>query len=538
MAPPANPLWWHTGVIYQIYPRSWADANGDGIGDFDGITSRLDYLVDTLPVDALWLSPFFPSPMADFGYDVSDYCDIDPMFGDLASFDRFLQAAHERGLKVIIDYVINHTSDRHPWFVESRSSRDNPKRDWYVWRHGRDGDPPNNWRSLFGGEAWTLDPATGQHYLHSFLSSQPDLNWRNPAVEEAMFDVLRFWLDRGVDGFRIDVAARAMKDPALRDNPLALSPPREAYKLNPEYAAYDHLYDGAHPDVHALFRRLRRVVDGYESVSPRFTIGEIHEYDWRVWGSYFGWELDELHMPYNFVLLPVGMEAEGIRRAVEGMEAAMPSGAWPNWVVGNHDEPRITERYGPEAAKAAAVLLLTLRGTPTIYYGDELGMLQADIPPDRQQDPWGRQMPGFGRDGCRTPMQWDAGPSAGFSPEGAAAPWLPVPEHARVNVASELGDPDSYLSLYRRLLEVRRRERSLLLGDIDLVASRGGPLVYRRALEGAAPITVALNLSDRAAEAPVHGHILVGTHHDRWGAQAGGSLRLRPWEAVVVGPGS
>ena len=535
MAAPLDPKWWHTGVIYQIYPRSWADGNGDGFGDFDGITSRLDYLVDTLPADAIWLSPFFPSPQADFGYDVSDYCEVDRVYGDLSSFDRFLAAAHTRGLKVIIDYVINHSSDQHPWFLESRSSRDDPKRDWYVWRDPNpDGGPPNNWMSLFGGRAWAWDESTGQYYLHSFLAEQPDLNWRNPEVEEAMFDALRFWMDRGVDGFRIDVAHRPMKDPQLRDNPPALEVPEEAYKLNHEYAAFEHIYDAAHPDIHLLFRRLRQVVDEFEAISPRFTIGEIHEYDWRVWASYYGWDLGELHMPYNFVLLPTGMDPARIRRAVERMEGVLPQGAWPNWVVGNHDEPRITQRLGWDASKAAAVLVLTLRGTPTLYYGDEIGMLNVEIPADRQQDPWGRRMPGFGRDGCRTPMQWDRGRWAGFSAEDAAEPWLPVLEQDRLSVAAQVGNPHSHLEMYRRLLVARRQSPALQIGDVAFIDGLpDGVLGYRRTLDGEA-VEVLLNLTDAESVVAFSGTVLAGTHSDRWDTMVEGSTVLRAWEAAVI----
>lgn len=536
----SDPKWWQTGVVYHIYPRSWADGNGDGVGDFEGMIARLDYLVDTLPVNAVWLSPFYPSPMADFGYDVSDYTGIDPVFGDLDDFDRFLTAAHQRDLKVIVDYVPNHTSDRHPWFLDSRSGRTSAKRDWYVWRDpASGGGPPNNWKSSFGGDAWTFDGTSGQYYLHSFLPEQPDLNWRSPEVEEAMFEVLRFWLERGVDGFRIDVAHRCMKDPKLRSNPPARHIREDAYKLNPEFAAQEHIYDVAHPDIHLLFQRLRAVVDEYESISPRFTIGEIHEYDWRVWSAYHGWALDELHMTYNFTLLPVGLNAEGIRRAVEEMEAALPTGAWPNWVVGNHDEPRITKRYGREQSKAAAVLLLTLRGTPTIYYGDEIGMTEADIPPEDQQDPWGRRMPGYGRDGCRTPMQWDAGRHAGFSPESAPSTWLPVQDQDRISVAAELDDPGSHLFLYRALLDGRNRYPELCLGEIEFCSSwdRTNPLVYRRSLGGTS-LVVALNLS---GDAPSFGvgdvegrEVVIGTHPDRIGTRVTADTPMRPWEAVVL----
>lgn len=538
MTAPSDPKWWHTAVIYQIYPRSWADGNGDGIGDFEGMTSRLEYLRATLGVDALWLSPFYPSPQADFGYDVSDYCDVDPIYGTLAHFDRFLAAAHGMDLKVLVDFVPNHTSNEHPWFVESASSLDNPRRDWYVWRDRRpDGGPPNNWLSLFGGPAWTLDPGTGQYYLHSFLAEQPDLDWRNPEVEEAMLGALRFWLERGVDGFRLDVPQRSMKDPRLRDNPPAFEPPRHTYKVDEDRAALQPLFDAAHPDIHEMFRKIRKTVDSYEAVAPRFVVGEIHEYDWRIWASYYGWDLGELHMPFNFVLIPIGMDALAVRRAVVGLEASLPTGAWPNWVVGNHDEQRIATRYGWEQSRAAAVLLLTLRGTPTIYYGDELGMLDLDVPPDRQQDPLGRRLPGFGRDGCRTPMQWTAGPHAGFSPPDTDMTWLPVLDADRLNVEREIDDPGSHLSLYRRLLAVRAEHSVLQLGDIELQGSwdRPNPVVYRRSL-GSESARVVINLSDQVIE--VEGcdgaTVVAGTHPDRWDTAGKRLESLRPWEGLVL----
>ena len=328
-------LWWQTAVIYQIYPRSFQDTTGDGVGDLAGIIERLDYLAVTLGVDAIWLSPFFPSPMKDFGYDVSDYCDVEPLFGDLATFDRLVAEAHRRDIKVIIDWVPNHTSDQHPWFVESRSSRTNPKRDWYVWRDGKpDGARPNNWAADFGGDSWEWDESTGQYYLHSFLKEQPDLNWRNPEVEEAMLDTLRFWLDRGVDGFRIDVAHRIMKDPDLSDNP-PVAGDQTGLRA---YETQRHINDRGHPDVHEAFRRIREVLDEYRP--PRFSVGEIHEYDWATWASYYGKNLDGLHMPFNFAILETPWTAGAIRALVEKVEEVVPVGAWPNYVLGNHDETR------------------------------------------------------------------------------------------------------------------------------------------------------------------------------------------------------
>ena len=514
--------WWQTGVIYQIYPRSFADSNGDGIGDLPGITSRLDYLTE-LGVDAIWLSPFYPSPQDDFGYDVADYCDVDPMYGTLDDFDLLVEEAHRRGLRVLVDYVINHTSDRHPWFIESRSSPDNPKRDWYVWR-----DQPNNWVAVFGGSAWEQDSTTGQYYLHSFLPSQPDLNWRNPEVEAAMFDVLRFWMRRGVDGFRIDVAHFAMKDPLIRDNPPVTELPADAYKLNPERAAQLPVNSQAHPDIHGLFRRLRAVIDEFPE---RYTVGEIHEYNWDAWATYYG-RGDELHMPFNFSLLPAGADPVRIRAAITGLEAALPQGAWPNWVAGNHDEPRLATRVGPGAAKAMAVVLLTLRGTPTLYYGDELGMEELMIPPEQQQDPWGRRMPGFGRDGCRTPMQWSDAPGAGFCPSPTPG-WLPIhPNAATLNVEAERHDPTSYFELYRRLLRLRRETPALQLGDIEVLDGPEPVLSYRRWLGEGPGWVVHANLSAQASRVNGGGKIVAATDHTREGSAFDGVLA--PFEAVVT----
>jgi alpha-glucosidase len=519
-------LWWQEGVIYQIYPRSFADSNGDGIGDLRGITSKLDYVANVLGVDAIWLSPHYPSPQDDFGYDVADYCDVDPMYGTLEDFDALVAEAHRLGLRVIVDYVINHSSDRHPWFFESASDQSNAKRDWYVWREGGgDGSVPNNWPSFFGGPAWSRHPATGQYYLHSFLASQPDLNWRNPELAKAMFDVLRFWMDRGVDGFRIDVAARAMKDPFLRSNPPAKVIDPKAFKFNPEWAATEHIYDGTHPDIHILFRQLRKVLNEYPD---RYAVGEIHEWNWEKWASYFG-QGDELHQTYNFALLMTGADAPRIRALIEGMEGALPPGAWPNWVAGNHDEVRIATRLGGlDQARAMAVLLLTLRGTPTIYYGDELGMAELPVPPERQQDPFGRRVPGLGRDGCRTPMQWTPAPWAGFS---TGKPWLQChPDYSTVNVTTQLDNPASTLSLYRRLLKLRHEEPSLSAGAIELISSHPSVLSYRRTSPQGPTISVAANLSPDPAPNPVNGALVISTEFSRSEL----TPILGPWEAVLV----
>jgi len=512
--------WWREAVFYQVYPRSFQDADGDGVGDLEGVRRRLPYLAETLGVDAVWLSPFYPSPMADFGYDVADYCGVDPLFGDLEDFDRLLAGCHERGLRLIVDLVPNHTSNRHPWFVESRASRHSSKRDWYLWRDAAPGGgPPNNWQAVFGGPAWEWDEATGQYYLHSFLAEQPDLNWRHPEVRAAMVEVMRFWLDRGVDGFRIDVADFVMKDPDLGDDPPA---------------GTGRPLSRAHPDVHGVFRDTRLLLDEYEP--PRVAIGEIHEADLAVWASYYG-SGDELHLPFNFSLLHAPWDAEEVRRRVEALEGALLAGAWPNWVLGNHDEPRLATRFGPSATRTAAMLLLTLRGTPTLYYGDELGLPQLEVAPEHQQDPFGRRVPGRGRDGCRTPMPWDAGPHAGFCP-ARVEPWLPLgPGAAERSVAEQLADPHSLLNLHRAVLALRRASPALRLGDLRTIPDApAGCLVYRRLHPGAAPIAVALNFTGDPLEIPGMGpgRIVVSTGMDRAGEAVAGVLSLGLHEGVLV----
>ncbi|HZZ89127.1 MAG TPA: alpha-amylase family glycosyl hydrolase, partial [Caulobacteraceae bacterium] len=409
--------WWKAGVVYQVYPRSFQDADGDGVGDLAGIRRRLPYL-QHLGVDAVWISPIFVSPMADFGYDVADYCAIDPLFGTLADFNALVADAHGRGLKLILDFVPNHTSQAHPWFREARSSRSSPKRDWYIWRDpGLDGGPPNNWLSNFGGSAWAWDGASGQYYYHAFLKEQPDLNWRNPQVRAAMLDVLRFWLDRGVDGFRVDVLWHLIKDAQFRDNP-----PNPAYQPDqPGSERLLQLYSCDQPEVHEVVSEMRRVLDGYDA---RVLIGEIYLPVERL-VAYYGKDLAGAHLPFNFQLLETAWRADAVGQVVREYERRLPPGAWPNWVLGNHDRPRIASRVGAAQARVAAMLLLTLRGTPTLYYGDELGLEQAAIAPERVQDPWEKNEPGLGlgRDPCRTPMPWDASPHAGFS---TAEPWLPL----------------------------------------------------------------------------------------------------------------
>ena len=517
--------WWQSAVLYQIYPRSFQDSDGDGIGDLRGIVERLPYLVE-LGVDALWLSPIFASPMADFGYDVSDYTAVDPLFGSMADFDVLLREAHARGLKVLLDFVPNHTSIEHPWFRESRASRDNPKRDWYIWRDGAPGGgPPNNWLSEFGGSAWAYDETTGQYYYHAFLAAQPDLNWRNPAVRAAMHEIMRFWLRRGVDGFRVDVIWHLIKDDQFRDNP-----------PNPDFRAGDPphrrqlaLYSADQPEVHDLIRELRGVIDEYPE---RLLIGEIYlPLDRLV--TYYGRDLAGVHLPFNFSLLEAPWNARAVAQLIDRYEALLPEGAWPNWVLGNHDRPRVASRIGLAQARVAAMLLLTLRGTPTLYYGDEIGLPQVVIPTDRVQDPFEKKVPGLGRDGCRTPMQWDAGAFAGFS---EVSPWLPLAEDfAGNNVACLRADPASQFKLYRHLIALRRVRPALRRGAYRPLEADGDVLAYIRETEDDR-LLVALNFGSGqvALTIPSSGTVLLSSNAGRAGESLRYSLALQADEGVIV----
>jgi len=534
--------WWRHGVVYQIYPRSFADGNGDGIGDLPGITSRLDHLNDGTPdslgVDAIWLSPFYPSPMADFGYDIADYTGVHPDFGTLDDFDRLVAEAHARGIRVLVDLVPNHTSDQHPWFLESRSARDSPKRDWYVWADPKpDGSPPNNWMSTFpsAGRAWTFDEATGQWYLHSFMREQPDLNWWDPEVRAAMDDVMRFWLDRGVDGFRIDVAHKMARDPELRDNPLVELGEGElsATELEARLAGQQR-FDQNWPEVHEILRRFRRTLEQYDD---RMAVGEVYLLDLATLAGYYGQGVDELHLVHNFVFVRQPWKAEAFRQTVDELWSLLPPGAWPAWFLSNHDHSRVATRYdeggnGQARARVAAMMVLTLRGTPFLYQGEELGMADSEIPADRVIDI-------DGRDAERTPMQWDGSPGAGFT---SGDPWLPIPGSAReVNVAAQREDPGSMLSLYRRLLWYRRGSAALRQGGYrSLTDTPGGLYAYLRT-EGDERLLVALNFTGRplrydvGALAPA-GRLELSTHPDRLpGGQVGlGPLEVGPDEGLVI----
>lgn len=477
--------WWQKAIIYQIYPRSFQDSNGDGIGDLKGILKRLDHL-QWLGIDAIWLSPIFPSPMADFGYDVSDYTGVHPLFGNLKDLDALLKEIHARGMKLLLDLVPNHTSNEHPWFLESRSSRDNPKRNWYIWRDS----VPNNWLSVFGGSAWEWDEHTQQYYYHAFLKEQPDLNWRNPEVQEAMFNVMRFWLDKGVDGFRVDVLWFIFKDEQLRNNP-----------PNPDYAQhmpdYDQLlpvFSTDQPEVQDITRKMRSVLEEFEG--DRVLIAEVY-LPIKELMVYYGVDNKGAHLPFNFLLLSLPWDPMQIATTIDHYEGALPAQSWPNWVLSNHDRPRIASRVGLQQARVAAMLLLTLRGTPTIYYGDEIGMRDVAIPFNEIQDPQGLNMPdkNLSRDPARTPMQWDNSKNAGFT-EGN--PWLRLDKaYARMNVQSQKEDPHSILDLYERLIHLRRREPALSAGSYMPVYADNQMIAFIRRGESGPGFLVVLNLTHR-----------------------------------------
>jgi alpha-glucosidase len=526
-----NKDWWRNGIFYQVYPRSFQDSDGDGVGDINGVIARLPYL-KSLGVDAVWLSPIFPSPMADFGYDISDYTGIDPLFGNMADFDALAAAVHDSGLKIILDLVPNHTSDQHPWFAEARSERDSDKRDWYIWRDpAPDGGPPNNWLSEFGGSAWQYDEMTGQYYYHAFLAAQPDLNWRNPAVREAIYDAMRFWLRKGVDGFRVDVIWHLIKDAQFRDNP----PNPHFVEGRPPHEKILTRYSTDQPEVHEVIAEMRRVTDEFDD---RVLIGEVYLPLQRL-VAYYGNDLAGAQMPFNFALLSTLWSARSIERIIADYERALPPGAWPNWVLGNHDRPRIASRVGREQARVAAMLLLTLRGTPTLYYGDEIGMHQVAIAPEQVRDPFEKNVPGIGvgRDGCRTPMQWDATPHGGFS---TSSTWLPLADdYVHENVVNLEADANSILSLYRALIALRKQWPQLVMGMYQPVAAQGDILLYRREGEGGA-VVVALNLgadpvSIASSSIGFGREILLSTFLDRRGEPVDGSLDLRANEGVILG---
>lgn len=468
-------LWWKHGVIYQIYPRSFYDSNGDGVGDIPGIIEKLDYLSD-LGIDAIWLSPVNSSPMHDFGYDVSDYREIDPVFGTKKDFKRLISEAHGRNIRIIMDMVLNHTSYLHPWFIESRGSRDSAKRDWFIWRDGKNGRPPTNWMSAFYGSAWEWDERTGQYYLHSFLREQPDVNWRNPGLKAAMFDVLRYWLDRGVDGFRLDVVNWFFKDDLFRDNPRTMMP----------HQFQKHRYDRNRPEVHDMLRELRCMTDTYEG---RLLVGEVFSMppgDPKLAAEFLGDGISELHLAFDFSLIYCSWNARAIWKCIERWMKQIPEGGWPCHVLSNHDQPRSVSRFGGgddavKRARVAATLLMTLRGTPFIYYGEEIGMSNISVSRRQIHDPLGkRYWPVFsGRDPARSPMQWSSDENAGFTRGNV---WLPVNGNYRdVNVEMSSSDRYSMLHHYRSLIALRKKKKALSHGDmVPLLSGEHNCIGYLR----------------------------------------------------------
>ena len=522
-----DPLWWQRGPIYQLIVRSYCDTNGDGEGDLAGLISRLDYL-DWLGVEAIWLSPIHPSPLRDLGYDVTDYRGVHPCFGSMDAFAQLVEEAHAREIKVIMDWVPNHTSDEHPWFEESRSSRDNPKRDWYRWADpGPDGGPPNNWVSVFGGSMWEWDEKTEQYYLHTFLEEQPDLSWHTPEVRNAMLDVLRFWLDRGVDGFRIDATDLLIKDEQLRDNP-----PNPDYEEGqpPDNKHHPH-YTRDQPQVHDVLAGVSRVVDEYDD---RMVAGELYLPTDKVVTYYGEGDAPELHLPLNLDLCWVPWEADRVKDVIEDYLDELSEGEWPTWTASTHDAQRLASRLEGEQVCPAAMLLLTLPGTPTLYYGQEIGMHGTDVPPERRQDPQGRRI-GRSRDGARTPMQWNAEEHAGFT---TGTPWLPVAEdYEAVNVARQQDDEQSLLALYRRLIHLRRDEPVLISGRYERVDT-SQPLVAYVREHAEQRLLVALNLGSDAQtfalpHQHVEGEVLLSTFLDRE-EHVEAELELRGDEGVIL----
>ncbi|MCS6283715.1 MAG: alpha-amylase [Dolichospermum sp.] len=524
--------WWQRGVVYQIYPRSFQDSNRDGIGDLNGIANRIDYL-KWLGVKAVWISPVYPSPMADFGYDISNYKDIHQTFGTLVDFELLVKRLHEAGIKVILDLVPNHTSSAHPWFIESRSSRDNPKRNWYLWKDPKaDGSRPNNWLATFGGSAWEWDKTTKQYYYHAFLKEQPDLNWRNPEVQEAILDVMKFWLDKGVDGFRIDVIYHIIKDELFRDNP-----------INPLYnntmPDYDRLlstYSTDQPEVLNVIKKMRKLSDQYKEC---VLIGEIYlPVEQMI--KYYGVCGDGVHLPFNFQLINVEWKAKSVARIVKNYETLLPEFAWPNWVLGNHDQPRIAHRVGLEQAKIAAILLLTLRGTPTIYYGEEIGMTNVHIPIEEMQDPQGLNMPdkNFSRDPQRTPMHWDGNINAGFTE--SQNPWLRVAnDYRNQNVQVQKDDPNSILLLYKKLIDLRNKQPALSIGEYIPLFVDEHILSYVRRDPNGKQFLIALNFSNCSCELKLQtpynkGQIVISSSVELEGAFITGAIGFKANEGIVM----
>lgn len=518
--------WWKSAVIYEIAPISFQDSNGDGKGDLPGLLKHIDHL-EWLGIGAIWLTPFYPSPMLDFGYDISDFCDVDPVFGTMADFDRLIEELHRRDIRLLLDFVPNHTSDQHEWFKESKASVANAKRDWYIWRDGTpNGGPPNNWLSRFGGSAWTWDASTYQFYYHSFLAEQPDLNWRNPDVRSAMGDVLRFWLRRGVDGFRVDASAVLAEDELLRDDP----PDPEADETTPPPQRLKRIFTDDRPESMQYLEELREVVDEFDA---RVLAGEVQGKTDRI-GHFYGEEKPRLHLPLNFALLDSPWDALSLQGNIDAYLNAIPDKAWPCWVIGGHDKKRIASKVSQRQLPNLAMLLLTLKGTPFLFAGDEIGMDQVEIPADRVQDPFEKLLPGYelNRDPERTPMRWDGSTFGGFS---STEPWLPIgPGVSDRNVDKLKGDKRSLLWLYRELIQLRRWRPVLTTGSWIPLRSRNDILMYIRA-DSSSEILVALNLTDepRRLAHDRCGRVLLTTYLDNL-SDFQGELLLRPDEGLII----
>jgi alpha-glucosidase len=516
-------------VLYQIYVRSFADSNGDGIGDLPGILSHLDHLV-SLGVDGVWLSPVTVSPNADWGYDVADYLDVSPELGTLADLDALIGACSERDIRVLLDLVPNHTSDRHPWFLDARRSRDAEHRDYYVWADpGADGGPPNNWVSAFGGPAWSFEERSGQYYLHNFLPEQPDLNWWNPKVRDAFEGILAFWFDRGVAGFRIDVCHMIVKDAQLRDNPPATKDDPFVVQVFGQRS----VYNANQPEVHDVLRSWRRLADAYSP--PRVLLGETNVEDLATLVSYYGNGADELDLGFNFPFIEAPFEVDALAAVVETTESLLPRGAWPVWTGSNHDVSRLATRWAggdPSKTRLALLMLLTLRGTPVLYQGDEIGLTDTTLERDDLLDPVGlRYWPAYaGRDPVRTPMPWRDGPGGGFCPPGVR-PWLPLGDPAAGTVADQALDPASTLAFTRDLIALRRASPDLSSGEMVVAPSGPGVWRWRRGER----TTVVLNLSDAEVRVlEVHGHVSISTDRRRDGERLNAATALGPWEGLVI----
>ena len=521
-------LWWQEAVVYQIAPTSFQDSNGDGKGDLRGMIQRLPYL-EWLGIDAIWLCPIFPSPMLDFGYDISDYCNVDPLFGTLEIFDELLAQLHARGIRLLLDMVPNHTSSQHPWFIESRSSRNSVKRDWYVWADpGHDGGPPNNWLSRFGGSAWEWEAATDQYYYHAFLSEQPDLNWRNPQVRRAIAEVFRFWLSRGVDGFRVDASAVLIEDDLLRDDP---PDPKYDPKTTPPPQRLMRTFTDDRPESMACLEELRAVVDEFPD---RVLAGEVQGKTERI-GHFYGNDRPRFHLPLNFALLDSEWSAIAVQAAIDAYLNAIPEHAWPDWVIGGHDKRRIADKIGQAQTRILAMLLLTLKGTPFFFAGDEIGMPGAPIPQDRVHDIFEKLVPGYGlnRDPERSPMRWDDTRNGGFT---SGEPWLPMGDDVRQrNILRQQQDTRSLLWLYRSLIELRKREPALRKGDYLPVRARNDVLLFKRSIESET-LLIALNFSHepRRLKLDQPAQLLMSTHLDRGPAGLDWPVMLRGSEGLVL----